>query len=58
MLFRSGIDEEMSLLAELPAGAPDEAGNYPAQSVNGRVAAALEGLTAAAKRFAARDERG
>jgi predicted ATP-dependent protease len=54
----ASVDEAMSLLADMPAGTADGAGAYPAQSVNGRVAAALDALSAAAKRFAGRDERG
>lgn len=35
------IDEGIELLTGVPAGLPDEAGNYPPDSVNGRVAATL-----------------
>ena len=45
-------DEALELLSGLPAGAPDDEGHYPADSVNGRVQAALAGLAEIATRFA------
>jgi predicted ATP-dependent protease len=46
------VDAALELLTGLPAGAPDEDGRYPADSVNGRVQAALAGLADVATRFA------
>ncbi|BDG02204.1 Lon protease family protein [Anaeromyxobacter oryzae] len=45
------IDEGLELLTGLPAGAPDDAGRFPAGTVNGRVAARLEALSEQARRF-------
>jgi predicted ATP-dependent protease len=38
------IDEGMEILTGVPAGVPDAAGNYPPESVNGRVQARLADL--------------
>jgi hypothetical protein len=46
------VDAALELLTGLPAGAPDEDRRYPADSVNGRVQAALAGLADVATRFA------
>jgi len=46
------VDEAMSLLAGLPAGARGADGRYPAGSVNAQVEEALEKLGAAARSFA------
>ena len=52
----STIDEALTLLTGLDAGVPDTLGQYPAESVNGRVAAKIEAWIAAAKKFAAHDK--
>lgn len=39
------VDEAVSLLTGVPAGTPDATGQYPADSVNGRVAARLAEFT-------------
>ncbi len=46
------VDEGISLLTGMPAGEPDEAGDYPADSVNGRVARRLAELAEQRRRFA------
>lgn len=51
------IDEGIELLTGLPAGAPDDAGRFPAGSFDARVAARLEALAARARSFALQ-ERG
>lgn len=38
------VDEAMEVLTDLPAGAPDAEGTWPADSVNGRVASGLDAL--------------
>ena len=52
----STIDEALSLLTGLDAGVPNTLGQYPAESVNGRVAAKVEAWIAAAKKYAAHDK--
>ena len=37
----SSVDEAVELLTGLPAGKPDDSGNYPEDSINGRVEACL-----------------
>ena len=46
-------DEALELLTGMPAGAPDADGQYPPDSVNGRVAAALAELAEQARAFSA-----
>jgi hypothetical protein len=36
------VDQALELLIGLPAGEPDEEGNYPTDTINGRMVAALE----------------
>ena len=38
------VDEGIALLTGLPAGEPDEAGDYPLESINGRIVARLKRL--------------
>ncbi|HSD20156.1 MAG TPA: ATP-binding protein [Anaeromyxobacter sp.] len=52
------IDEGMELLSGMPAGAPDAAGAFPANTFNGRVAARLGELAAAARAFGAGERDG
>lgn len=47
------IDEAMALLTGVPAGARDERGQFPPDSVNGQVEARLAAFTEAARRFQA-----
>jgi predicted ATP-dependent protease len=47
------IDEGIELLTGTPAGAPDEQGSYPEQSVNGRVARTLRMFTDSVRGIAA-----
>ena len=47
------IDQGIEVLTGMPAGARDESGRYPPDTVNGRVQQRLEGFAAAARRFAA-----
>jgi predicted ATP-dependent protease len=49
----STVDEALELLCGLPAGAPDDSGEYPGDTVNGRVQAALARLADIAGRFGA-----
>ena len=49
----SDVDEGIALLTGLPAGEPDEAGEYPADSVNGRIVARLKKLAETQRDFAA-----
>jgi predicted ATP-dependent protease len=49
----SRVDEALDLLTGVAAGAPDASGEYPAESVNGRVQAALGRFAETAGRFAA-----
>ncbi|WP_242338423.1 Lon protease family protein [Anaeromyxobacter sp. SG66] len=51
------IDQGIELLSGLPAGAPDASGAFPHDSFNGRVAARLAELAAAARAFAAGGDR-
>jgi predicted ATP-dependent protease len=48
----STVDEALEVLTDLPAGTADEAGAYPADSVNGRVQAALASFAEIAGKFA------
>jgi predicted ATP-dependent protease len=50
------VDEGIEILTGAPAGAPDDAGVYPAGSVNGRVAARLAELAQRYKEFGRTDE--
>ena len=50
------IDQAVEILTDCPAGVPDAGGTYPAESINGRVAARLQQLAALRMRFA--DELG
>jgi predicted ATP-dependent protease len=50
------VDQGIELLTGVPAGEPGPDGRYPPESVNGRVAARLEALAAAARAFARTDE--
>lgn len=52
------VDQGIELLTDCAAGDPDAGGRYPAGSVNGRVAARLEALAAAARAFARDESRG
>lgn len=49
------VDEGIELLTGVPAGVRDAAGRWPAESVNGRVAATLARYAEAMRRFRARD---
>jgi len=49
------IDEGIEILTGTPAGARDDAGRYPADSVNGRVTARLADLADRYRKFAERD---
>jgi predicted ATP-dependent protease len=49
-------DEGIEILTGVPAGAPDDAGAYPAGSVNGRVATRLAELAQRYKEFGRADE--
>jgi predicted ATP-dependent protease len=57
------VDQALELLTDLPAGVPDEHGEFPPQSVNGRVKRRLLVLVASQRRFGTpvagmEDERG
>jgi len=54
------VDQAIELLTGVAAGAPDAAGNWPAASVNGRVARRLRELSELRQKFATggRRERG
>ncbi|MFQ5578311.1 MAG: Lon protease family protein, partial [Anaerolineae bacterium] len=45
------IDQGIEVLTGLPAGAPDAAGRFPAESINGRVAARLAALAEQWRQF-------
>lgn len=45
------LDQALSLMTGIDAGAPDHSGQYPASSVNGRVAARLAELTRLRRQF-------
>ncbi|HQE18551.1 MAG TPA: hypothetical protein PK607_08580, partial [Aggregatilineales bacterium] len=47
----STIDQALELLTGMPAGEPDEEGNYPPDTVNGRVQARLKELAERRLRF-------
>ena len=47
------IDEGIELLTGIAAGEPDTEGNYPAESINGRIVARLTTLAEKARAFAA-----
>lgn len=49
------VDEAAALLSGLPAGAPDEDGNWPEQSLNGRVHARLAELARQRQAYAHRE---
>jgi lon-related putative ATP-dependent protease len=46
------VDQGIELLTGIPAGEPDEAGNYPPDTVNGRVQARLKELSEKAEQLA------
>lgn len=52
------LDEGLELLSGVPAGAPDAKGAFPPDTFNGRVAARLAELAAAARTFAQGDRNG
>jgi lon-related putative ATP-dependent protease len=52
------IDQGIELLTGVPAGVPDEAGVWPADSINGRVQAQLDALAEKARAFADRSRNG
>ncbi|WP_461481051.1 Lon protease family protein [Porticoccus sp.] len=54
----STIDEALSLLTGIPAGEPDQQAQYPANSVNGRVAAKVAEWIQLAKKYAVHDDKG
>ncbi|QBQ56559.1 Lon protease family protein [Nitrosococcus wardiae] len=45
------IDQAMEMLTGLPAGEPDEQGNYPAESLNGKISANLAELSRRRQQF-------
>ncbi len=47
----STIDEGISLLTDIPAGEADESGDYPADSINGRVVARLSSFAEKQRQF-------
>ena len=47
------IDEGIELLTGVESGAPNEKGQYPADSINGKVAERLREMTALQRSFAA-----
>jgi lon-related putative ATP-dependent protease len=51
------IDQAIALLTGEPAGARDAEGNFPSDTVNGKVEAKLMELTQASKRFAASETK-
>jgi predicted ATP-dependent protease len=51
------VDEGIEILTGAPAGTPDEAGRYPAGSVNARVAARLAELASRYRKFGEHDGR-
>lgn len=52
------IDRGVEILTGIPAGAPDEDGNYPDESINGRVARRLDGFITARMRLEAKGDGG
>ncbi|HHB90323.1 MAG TPA: ATP-binding protein, partial [Anaerolineae bacterium] len=50
------VDEALALLTDLPVGEPDEQGEYPPESVNGRVMAALRAMNERWKALAKGEE--
>ena len=46
------VDQGLALLTGLPAGEPDKDGNYPAGTVNHRIAARLDAFAAKAAELA------
>ncbi len=48
----STIDEALTLLTGLPAGKPDDKGEYPTDSVNGKVMAKIEAWIQVTQKFA------
>ncbi|MBE2201602.1 MAG: AAA family ATPase [Anaerolinea sp.] len=53
----SHVDEGIELLTGLPAGTADEQGNYPPQSINGRVTACLITFAETQRAFATSPQR-
>ena len=51
------IDQGIEILSGIPAGAPDEKGVYPPDSINGRVEARLTAFAEAARKFARPEEK-
>lgn len=51
------VDEALSVLTGVPAGTRDSAGRYPADSVNGRIDAALEAFAEKARAFGSGKDR-
>jgi lon-related putative ATP-dependent protease len=47
------VDQGVEILTGVPAGSPDDEGNYPPESINGRVVARLAALTEKRRAFAA-----
>lgn len=54
----SSIDEGIELLTGVAAGAPDESGQYPPDSVNGRVVARLETFSKTQQAFTSPPKKG
>jgi lon-related putative ATP-dependent protease len=52
------IDQGIEILTGAPAGEPDEAGNYPENSINGRVKAKLTRLVEKSRSFGQPDGKG
>lgn len=52
------IDQGIEILTDMPAGEPDDAGNYPENSINGRVKARLAGLAQKQQEFSRSDGKG
>ncbi len=50
------VDEALTLLTGMPVGTPDDEGNYPPDSINGRVVAALKAMNERWKELAASGE--
>ena len=51
----TSVDEAIELLTGIAAGVPDAGGGFPAQTINGRVAARMRDLSALRQRLGARD---
>ena len=52
------IDQGIEILTDMPAGEPDDAGNYPENSINGRVKARLASLAKKRQDFSRSDGKG